>query len=69
MCVIGVFDEWGWGEWEVPYGVDCAGVMGVVLWWNPGRYEGCACGGWKKGRRGHARSGVEVGEVWGRGVA
>ena len=39
----------------------CAGVMGVVLWWKRGRYEGGACGGWKKGRRGHALSGVAVG--------
>ena len=20
LCVVGVFDERGWGEWEVPYG-------------------------------------------------
>ena len=46
---------------------DCAGVMGVVLWWKRGRCEGGACGGWKKGRRGHALSGVAVGEGWGWG--
>ena len=31
VVVIGVFDEWGWGEWEVPNGVGLCGGDGCCV--------------------------------------